>query len=81
MLVHLRFGPLFREPEICACLRLRAFVTVCLRSFAFAKTPFITDVYLNSVQQMVSGEFGRRCLQKGFERHGLPCQRGPLDTV
>ena len=34
-------------------------------------------VYLNSVQQIVSGDLGRR----RFERHGLPPHRGPLDTV
>ena len=38
-------------------------------------------VYLNSVQQMVSGELAGECLQTGFERHGLPPQRAPLDTV
>ena len=38
-------------------------------------------VYLNSVQQMLSGELARECLQTGFERHGLPPQRAPLDTV
>ena len=38
-------------------------------------------VYLNSVQQMVSGESAGECLQTGFERHGLPPQRAPLDTV
>ena len=35
----------------------------------------------NSVQQMVSGELARECLQTGFERHSLPPQRAPLDTV
>ena len=38
-------------------------------------------VYLNSVQQMVSGELAREGLQTGFSRHGLPPQRAPLDTV
>ena len=38
-------------------------------------------MYLNSVQQMVSGELAGECLQRGFERHGLPPQRTPLDTV
>ena len=38
-------------------------------------------VYLNNVQQMVSGESAGECLQTGFERHGLPPQRAPLDTV
>ena len=38
-------------------------------------------MYLNSVQQMVSGELAGECLQTGFERHGLPPQRAPLDTV
>ena len=38
-------------------------------------------VYLNSVQQMVSGELAGEHLQTGFERHGLPPQRAPLDTV
>ena len=38
-------------------------------------------MYLNSVQQMVSGELARECLQTRFERHGLPPQRAPLDTV
>ena len=30
---------------------------------------------------MVSGELARECLQTGFERHGLPPQRAPLDMV
>ena len=30
---------------------------------------------------MVSGELAGECLQTGFERHGLPPQRAPLDTV
>ena len=38
-------------------------------------------VYLNSVQQMVSGELAGEGLQTGFSRHGLPPQRAPLDTV
>ena len=38
-------------------------------------------VYLNSVQQVVSGELAGECLQARFERHGLPPQRAPLDTV
>ena len=38
-------------------------------------------MYLNSVQQMVSGELAGGCLHTGFERHGLPPQRAPLDTV
>ena len=38
-------------------------------------------LHLNSVQQMVSGELAEECLQTGFERHGLPPQRAPLDTV
>ena len=37
--------------------------------------------YLNSVQQMVSGELAGEGLQTGFSRHGLPPQRAPLDTV
>ena len=28
-----------------------------------------------------SGELAGDCLQTGFERHGLPPQRAPLDTV
>ena len=40
-----------------------------------------THVYLNSVQQMVSGELAGEGLQTGFSRHGLPPQRAPLDTV
>ena len=40
-----------------------------------------SHVYLNSVQQMVSGELAGECLQTGFERHGLPLQRALLDTV
>ena len=40
-----------------------------------------SHVYLNGVQQMVSGESAGECLQTGFERHGLPPQRAPLDTV
>ena len=38
-------------------------------------------IYLNSVQQMVSGELAGECLQTGFGRHGLPPQTPPLDTV
>ena len=38
-------------------------------------------MYLNSVQQMVSGELAGEGLQRGFSRHGLPSQRAPLDTV
>ena len=38
-------------------------------------------MYLNSVQQMVSGEFAGEGLQTGFSRHGLPPQKAPLDTV
>ena len=38
-------------------------------------------MYLNSVQQMVSGELAGEGLQTGFSRHGLPPQRAPLDTV
>ena len=38
-------------------------------------------VYLNSVQQMVSGKLAGECLQTGFERHGLPPQRALLDAV
>ena len=38
-------------------------------------------VYLNSVQQMVSGELAGEGLQTGFSRHGLPPQRAPLHTV
>ena len=30
---------------------------------------------------MVSGELAGECLQTGFERHGLPPQRAPLDTA
>ena len=41
----------------------------------------VSHVYLNSVQQMVSGELAGECLQRGFERHGLPPQRALLDTV
>ena len=37
--------------------------------------------YLNSVQQMVSGELAGEGLQTGFSRHGLALQRAPLDTV
>ena len=49
------------------------------------KPPFyktaLFHVYLNSVQQMVSGELAGEGLQRGFSRHGLPPQRAPLDTV
>ena len=41
----------------------------------------VTHVYLNSVQQMVSGELAGEGLQTGFSRHGLPPQRAPLDTL
>ena len=37
-------------------------------------------VYLNSVQQMVSGELAGECLQTGFERHGLSPLRGLWDV-
>ena len=40
-----------------------------------------SHVYLNSVQQMVSGELAGEGLQAGFSRHGLPPQRAPLDTA
>ena len=30
---------------------------------------------------MVSGELAGECRQTGFERHGLPPQKAPLDTV
>ena len=43
--------------------------------------PLLNHVYLNSVQQMVSGELAGEGLQTGFSRHGLPPQRAPLDTV
>ena len=45
------------------------------------KEAHICHVYLNSVQQMVSGELAGEGLQTGFSRHGLPPQRAPLDTV
>ena len=35
---YLRFVPLFREPEICVCLRMRSFV--CVR-FRLQTPPFI----------------------------------------
>ena len=38
-------------------------------------------VYLNSAQQMVSGELAGEGLQTGFSRHGLPPQRALLETV
>ena len=41
----------------------------------------MAHVYLNSVQQMVSGELAGKGLQTGFSRHGLPPQRAPLDTA
>ena len=41
----------------------------------------IFHVHLNSVQQMVSGELAGECLPTGFERHRVPPQRAPLDTV
>ena len=47
----------------------------CLFSLAF------NHVYLNSVQQMVSGGLAGDGLQTGFSRHGLPPQRALLDTV
>ena len=40
-----------------------------------------SHVYLNRVQQMVSGESAWECFQTGFERHGLPPERALLDTV
>ena len=46
-----------------------------------ARAVCIYHVYLNSVQQMVSGELAEECLQTGFERHGLPSEKAPLDTV
>ena len=41
----------------------------------------LSHVYLNSVQQMVSGELAEEGLQTGLSRHGLPPQTAPLDTV
>ena len=41
----------------------------------------VIHVYLNNVQQMVSGELAGEGLQTGFSRHGLPPQRAPLDMV
>ena len=38
-------------------------------------------VYLNNVQQMVSGGLAGEGLQTRFSRHGLSPQRAPLDTV
>ena len=56
--------------------------------FLTGKPPALTlmnrrksHVYLNSVQQMVSGELAGEGLQRGLSRHGLPPQRAPLDTV
>ena len=44
--------------------------------------PESSHVYLNSVQQMVSGELAGEGLQTGFSRHGfLPPRKAPLDTV
>ena len=37
--VYLHFGSLLREPEICVCLRLRAFV--CVANTPFYYTPFL----------------------------------------
>ena len=50
-------------------------------SAIFLISPAKNHVYLNSVQQMVSGELAGEGLQTGFSRHGLPPQRAPLDTV
>ena len=41
----------------------------------------MAHAYLNSVQQVVSGELAGECLQTGFGRHGLPPQKALLDTV
>ena len=50
-----------------------------LENYVFVKNN--SHVYLNSVQQMVSGELAGKGLQTRFSRHGLPPQRAPLDTV
>ena len=52
-------------------------ICLCLCVFSFPEI----HVYLNSVQQMVSGGLVGEGLQTGFSRHGLPPQRAPLDTV
>ena len=41
----------------------------------------MTPLVCALAQHMVSGELAGECLQTGFERHGLPPQRAPLDTV
>ena len=58
--------------------------TKFLTSFVVTKTVTVIEVdhvFLKSVQQIVSGELAGEYLQTGFERHGLPPQRAPLDTV
>ena len=54
---------------------------VCLSPTPSRQPLFEIHVYLNSVQQMVSGELAGEGLQTGFSRHSLPPQRAPLDTV
>ena len=61
--------------------QVRRVEIVCPNIQECQKLPEIIHVYLNSVQQMVSGELAGECLQTGFERHGLPPQRAPLDTA
>ena len=81
--------PHFRDRHV-----RRNFVTQAGKPWTFRFGPFfglvcrgsvlfwlINHVYLNSVQQMVSGELAGKGLQTGFSRHGLPPQRAPLDTV
>ena len=79
--------PPFTKPPPFIQPRLRRFdlpeKTPLPKRSPFLKVKVIrrSDVYLNSVQQMVSGELAGEGLQTGFSRHGLPPQRAPLDTV
>ena len=56
-------------------------IPLCDFSFSVFSLHKDDHVYLNSVQQMVSGEVAGEGLQTGFSRHGLPPKKAPLDTV
>ena len=66
-------GPVSRRDGSCLSRTLSSPECLCLLGFF--------HVYLNSVQQMVSGELAGKGLQTGFSRHCLPPQRALLDTV
>ena len=70
------------EESPAACRQVQPESAESLRINVLAHVGLLSDhVYLNSVQQMVSGELAGEGLETGFSRHGLPPQRAPLDTV